>query len=79
MNEQSRYSILIEWSDEDHAYLMTLPEWTESVLMPATHGTTYDEAVSNAQDVLKMLIDDARAQAKPLPRPRALESMERIG
>jgi len=38
MNEQSRYSILIEWSDEDHAYLVTLPEWAGSVLMPVTHG-----------------------------------------
>ncbi len=79
MNEQSCYSILIEWSDEDQAYLVTLPEWAESVLMPVTHGAAYDEAVSNAQDVLKMLIDSAREQGRPLPLPRTVESLERVG
>ncbi len=79
VSEQSHYSILIEWSDEDHAYLVTLPEWAESVLMPVTHGATYDEAVSNAQDVLKMLIDSAREQGKPLPQPRTVGSMVHVG
>ncbi len=79
MNEQSRYSMLIEWSDEDQAYLVTLPEWAGSVLMPTTHGATYNEAMLNGQQVLKILIDDARAQGKPLPQPRVFESMERVG
>ena len=39
MNEQMlRYSMLIEWSDEDQAYLVTLPEWAGRVIMPVTHG-----------------------------------------
>jgi len=79
MNEQSRYSILIEWSDEDQAYLVTLPEWAGNVLMPVTHGATYVEAVSNGQDVLKMLIDSAREQGKAVPQPRVFESLERVG
>ena len=36
MSEQSRYSMLIQWSDEDQAYLVTLPEWEESA--PASAG-----------------------------------------
>ena len=79
MNEQLRYSILIEWSDEDHAYLVTLPEWAGNVLMPVTHGATYVEAVSNGQDVLKMLIGSAHEQGRPLPQPRTVESLERVG
>ncbi len=39
------YSMLIEWSEEDQAYLVTLPEWADRVVMPATHGSTYAEAV----------------------------------
>ncbi len=33
--------MLIEWSEEDQAYLVTLPEWADRVMMPATHGSTY--------------------------------------
>ena len=37
MNEHYlHYSMLIEWSEEDQAYLVTLPEWADQVLMPAT-------------------------------------------
>ncbi len=36
------YSMLIEWSDEDQAYLVTLPEWADHVVMrsspPWTRG-----------------------------------------
>lgn len=78
MNDQSHYSILIEWSDENQTYLVTLPEWAGSVLMPVTHGATYNEAVSNAQDMLKMLIDSAREQGKPLPQPRTVGSMVHV-
>jgi len=46
--------------------------------MPVTHGATYNEAVSNGQEVLKMLIDSAREQGKPLPQPRTVESLERV-
>lgn len=37
-----RYSMLIEWSDEDQAYLVTLPERADSVDFggPVTHGAT---------------------------------------
>ena len=41
------YSMVIEWSDENRAYLVILPEWANSVLMPATHGSTYSEAVQH--------------------------------
>jgi hypothetical protein len=30
--------MLIEWSEKDQAYLVTLPEWADRVMMPATHG-----------------------------------------
>jgi antitoxin HicB len=70
MSEHMRYSMLIEWSEEDRAYLVTLPEWADRVLMPATHGDTYDEAVQRGQEVLTMLIENARAESQPLPAPR---------
>ena len=40
-----RYSMLIQWSDEDQLYIVEVPE------LPGckTHGKTYEEAVTQAQ------------------------------
>jgi antitoxin HicB len=71
MNEHHlHYSMLIEWSEEDQAFLVTLPEWADSVVMPATHGSTYSEAVHHGQEVLKMLIDSALQDGDSLPPPK---------
>jgi predicted RNase H-like HicB family nuclease len=65
-----RYSMLIEWSEEDQAYLVTLPEWADRVVMPATHGSTYSEAVQHGQEVLEMLVNSAKQYGEPLPQPK---------
>ena len=62
--------MLIEWSEEDQAYLVTLPEWADRVIMPATHGRTYAEAVQHGQEVLEMLVNSAIRDAEPLPPPK---------
>ncbi len=64
------YSMLIEWSDEDQTFLVTLPEWAERVIQPVTHGITYEEAVKNGHEVLEMLIEDEQQDGKPLPLPK---------
>ena len=66
------YSLLIEWSDEDSAFLVRLPEWetTGSVLGPVTHGATYQEAVSNGQEALETLIGSWQDLGWELPTPR---------
>jgi len=46
---------------------VSLPEWGPGA---RTHGTTYDEAVRNAQDVLELLIAGALEEGKPVPAPR---------
>jgi antitoxin HicB len=71
MNEHYlHYSMLIEWSEEDQAYLVTLPEWADRVIMPATHGSTYGEAVQRGQEVLEMLVNSALRDVEPLPPPK---------
>ena len=71
MNETSlHYSMLIEWSEEDQAYLVILPEWADRVIMPATHGRTYNEAVQQGQEVLEMLVESAKQDGEPLPTPK---------
>ena len=71
MNEKHlHYSMLIEWSEADQAYLVTLPEWAGHVLMPTTHGSTYEEAVQHGQEVLEMLVDSTLRDGEQLPRPK---------
>lgn len=79
MSELVRYSMVIEWSDEDRAYVVTPPEWSEHVLMPVTHGDSYAEAGLCGQEVLRMLVDGARAGGEPLPRPRMHADIVRAG
>jgi predicted RNase H-like HicB family nuclease len=69
------YSMLIEWSDEDHAYLVTLPEWADYVNTPTTHGATYEEAVKRGQEALEDLIAIWRDRGTPLPTPRTRASV----
>lgn len=64
---KSRYSILIQWSDEDECYIVSLPEFGKYA---RTHGDTYEEAVKNAQEVLELLIEDNNN----LPQPNIYES-----
>ena len=70
MSEQARYSMLIQWSKEDQAYLVTLPEWEGRVLGPVTHGDTYEEAVRNGREAMAALIASAEKHSEPLPRPQ---------
>jgi antitoxin HicB len=71
MNENHlHYSMLIEWSEADQAYLVTLPEWASQVVMPATHGSSYEEAVQHGQEVLEMLVNSAIRDGEQLPQPK---------
>lgn len=70
MDSRQQYSMLIEWSEEDRAYLVTLPEWADRVLQPVTHGETYELAATSGHEVLAMLIEAAQADGESLPEPR---------
>lgn len=60
------YSIVIQWSNEDQKYIVSLPEFAPYA---HTHGETYEESIKNAQEVLELLIEDYQARGKPLPIP----------
>lgn len=62
------YTVVIQWSDEDQCYVVSLPEWGKSC---KTHGETYEEAATNAREVLEMLIENHDVASEgPLPNPR---------
>lgn len=65
-NDYPHYSMVIEWSDEDGAYIVTVPELPGCM----THGATYAEAVKQGQDAIESWIDAARADGDSIPAPR---------
>jgi antitoxin HicB len=67
MQQTIHYSMLIQWSEKDQVFLVPLPEWAHQIIMPATHGDTYDEAARNGREVLELLIDDVVRGGELLP------------
>ena len=72
MTERLHYSILVQWSQEDQAYLVTLPEWEGRVFNPVTHGQTYEDAIKQGHDALAALVASARQRNESLPEPRVI-------
>lgn len=62
---EQRYSMLIQWSAKDQAYITTLPEFGGC----KTHGVTYEDAAKNGLEVLELLVETYEADGRPLPVP----------
>ncbi|PSB58560.1 type II toxin-antitoxin system HicB family antitoxin [Chamaesiphon polymorphus] len=64
-----KYTMVIQWSEEDNLYLVHLPEfpWQKFV----THGRTYQEAAQNGQEALDGLIEVMQDNNQPLPEPKS--------
>ncbi len=61
----SRYSMMIQWSDEDAAYIVSFPEFPSA----HTHGASYEEAARNGQEVLDLLFGSYEEVRRSLPEP----------
>ncbi|MBW4692341.1 MAG: type II toxin-antitoxin system HicB family antitoxin [Lyngbya sp. HA4199-MV5] len=67
-----KYTVIIQWSEDDRCFVVTLPEFQDTVMQPVTHGDTYEEALKNAQEVLELLVESASQEGTPLPEPKTL-------
>jgi predicted RNase H-like HicB family nuclease len=67
--------MLIQWSDENAAFLVPFPEWQGRVFNPITHGETYEEAARNGTEALVGLVASARQHDELLPEPRTTRSV----
>lgn len=61
-----QYEILLYWSREDQAFIAQVPELPGC----AADGTTYQEALANAETVIREWIETARELGRPVPEPR---------
>ena len=61
-----RYEMIIYWSQEDGAFIVEVPELPGCM----ADGTTYQEAVANAEVVVQEWIETARQLGRPIPQPK---------
>jgi predicted RNase H-like HicB family nuclease len=66
MLNDPRYEIILFWSDEDDAFVAEVPELPGC----AADGATYQEALDNAQIVIREWIETAKELGRPIPEPR---------
>jgi predicted RNase H-like HicB family nuclease len=62
--------MVIQWSAQDDAYVVSFPEWEAAGHIAHTHGTTYEDAVARGREALELLIESAAEVDVQLPRPQ---------
>ncbi|WP_288428702.1 type II toxin-antitoxin system HicB family antitoxin [uncultured Spirosoma sp.] len=66
MDTNPRYELIIYWSNDDHAFIVEVPELPGCM----ADGDTYQEAVANAEQVIQEWIETARSLGRDIPTPK---------
>ena len=61
-----RYKMIIYWSHEDGSFNAEVPELPGCM----ADGSTYKEAVDNAEVVIQEWIETAKKLGRPIPQPK---------
>jgi len=61
-----RYKIIVYWSDDDQGFIAEVPELPGC----AADGATYQEAIANAEVVIREWIETATELGRPIPQPK---------
>ena len=62
----TKYELIIYWSEEDQLFVAEIPELPGC----AAHGATQQEALTNAQDAIRLWIDTAKEFGDPIPQAK---------
>jgi len=62
----SKYEIIIYWSQEDNAFIAEVPELPGCM----ADGKTYQEALRNAEIIISEWIETAKELGRKIPQPR---------
>jgi predicted RNase H-like HicB family nuclease len=66
MTANSKYEIILYWSEADQAFIAEVPELPGC----AADGATYQEALANAEVVIREWIETAQELGRAIPTPR---------
>ena len=61
-----KYELIIYWSNDDQAFIVEVPELPGC----AAIGCTYQEAVQNAEVIIREWIETAQELGRSIPPPR---------
>jgi predicted RNase H-like HicB family nuclease len=62
----SKYEVIIYWSKADKAFIAEIPELPGCM----ADGETYQEALANAEVVIKEWIETAKELGRSIPKPK---------
>jgi predicted RNase H-like HicB family nuclease len=65
--------MIVQWSEEDQLFLVTIPEFADRVMMPCTHGTTREAAICHGEEVIEMYLEAWQSEGKSIPEPQTLQ------
>jgi predicted RNase H-like HicB family nuclease len=66
MESELKYEMILYWSSEDEAFIAEVPELPGC----SADGTTYQEAVANAEQIIREWLETALELGRPIPKPR---------
>lgn len=66
----SKYSMFMAWSEEDQAYIVSVPELPGCM----ADGKTPEEAVKNAEVIIQEWIESALEDGETIPEPSLFNS-----
>jgi excisionase family DNA binding protein len=74
------FQMIVNWSEEDQAYLVEVPELPGCM----ADGATRQEAIANAEIVIREWIETAQSLGRPIPEPQSVllsapEVAQRLG
>jgi predicted RNase H-like HicB family nuclease len=62
----SKYEIIIYWSEEDAAFVAEVPELPGCM----ADGQTYQQALTNVEQIIQEWLDTAKELGRPIPQPK---------
>ena len=65
-----QYEVLIQWSDEDRAFVARVPELPGCM----AHGPTRATAQENIEQAIALWLETARKHGDPVPEPQSVSA-----
>jgi predicted RNase H-like HicB family nuclease len=63
---ESKYEIIIYWSEDDGSYVAEIPELAGCM----ADGKTYQETITNAERIIQEWVETAKELGRPIPEAR---------
>ena len=62
----NKFAVKLEWSDDDHSFIAEVPELPGCM----ADGSTYQEALANAEVIIEEWIETANGLGRMIPEPK---------